>query len=182
MPKVMRKRDGFGEISIQAQRAGKVARNGGHFNRVREPRAQMIAGAVEKNLRLVFEPAERARVDHTVAVALELRAPDGRGFLELASARGIAELRERREDLASELEQIERQILWRPRVASLNCANDARIWRSICSSSVRVRGIKLKFNLARIFQHSPAGRAGCPRQIHTSVENVYPRHKCGNPP
>src|ERR1019366_8007826 len=73
------------------------------FNRVCEPRAQMIAGAVEENLRLVFEPAERARVDDAVAVALELRAPDGRGFLELPSACGVAELREGREDLAFDL-------------------------------------------------------------------------------
>jgi hypothetical protein len=53
---------------------------GGDFNRVREPRAQMVAGAVEKNLRLVFEPAEGARMDDAVAVALVMGAPFGRGF------------------------------------------------------------------------------------------------------
>ncbi len=76
MAEVVRERDGFGEVGVQPQRAGEVAGDGGDFNRVREPRAQMVAGAVEKNLRLVFESAEGARMDHAVAVALVMRAPE----------------------------------------------------------------------------------------------------------
>ena len=45
-------------------------------------------------------------MNDAVAVTLELRAPLGRRFLEMPSARGIAELRERREDLAFDLFQL----------------------------------------------------------------------------
>ena len=83
MAEVVRERDGLGEIGVQPQRAGDVARDGGDFNRVRQPRAEVVAGAVEKNLRLVFQPAEGARVDHAVAVALVLRAPDGRRLRDI---------------------------------------------------------------------------------------------------
>ncbi len=80
MAEVVRERDGLGQVRVQPQRAGDVARDGGDFDRVREARAEMIAGAVEKNLRLVFEPAEGARMDDAVAVALIMRAPVGRRF------------------------------------------------------------------------------------------------------
>jgi hypothetical protein len=65
-----------------------------------EPRAQVIAAAVEENLRLVFEPAKGLRVDHAVAVALVLRPPERRFFALLAAAGVGAELRVRREGLA----------------------------------------------------------------------------------
>ena len=103
MPEVVRERNGLGEIGVEAERAGNVPGTGGHFNRVREPRAEMIAGAAEKNLRLVFEPAEGARMNHAVTVALVLRAPDRRNFLVLATARVAAELGVRCEKLAFEL-------------------------------------------------------------------------------
>ena len=83
MAEVVRQRDGFGQVGVQPQRAGDVARDGGDFNRVRQPRAEMVAGAVEKNLRLVFEPAEGARMDDAVAVALVMRAPVGRRFRDI---------------------------------------------------------------------------------------------------
>src|SRR5262249_45815610 len=41
---------------------------------MRQPRPQMIARAVEKNLRLVFEPAKSARMNDAGAVALKLGA------------------------------------------------------------------------------------------------------------
>ena len=75
MAEVVRQGDGFGEIVIQPQGAGDVARDGGHFDGVREPRAQMVAGAVEENLRLVFQPAKGARMDDAIAVALIMGAP-----------------------------------------------------------------------------------------------------------
>ena len=83
MAEVMRERDGFGQVLVQLQRAGDVARDGGDFDGMREPRAEMVAGAVEKNLRLVFEPAEGARMDDAVAVALVMRAPLGRRFRDI---------------------------------------------------------------------------------------------------
>ncbi len=89
MAEVVRQRDGLGQVLIQPQRAGDVARDGGHLHRVREPRAEVIAGAVEKNLGLVFEPAEGAGMNDAVAVALVMRAPFGRRLRMLAPA-GVA--------------------------------------------------------------------------------------------
>ena len=39
-----------------------------------QSRPQMVAGAVQKNLRLVFEPAKRARMNDPRAVALKFGA------------------------------------------------------------------------------------------------------------
>ena len=136
------------KISVQFQRAGDVARDGGDFNRVREPRAQMVAGAVEKNLRLVFQPAEGARMDDAVAVALVMRAPFRRGLLVFASARVAAELRVGRENLAFDLFQFltgarhgenSGRIISSPAVPARKCraAQTAGGWcpRSSCSGS-----------------------------------------------
>ncbi len=105
MAEVVRKGDGFRQIGVQLERAGDVARDGRDFHRVREPGAKVIAGAVEKNLRLVFEAAKGAGMDDTVTVALIMRAPFWRGLLVIASTRVVAELRVRREDLAFDLFQ-----------------------------------------------------------------------------
>ena len=105
MAEIVGERDGLGEIGVQPERAGDVARDGGDFHRVGEPRAEMVARAVEKNLRLVFEPAEGARVDDAVTVALVLGAPFGRRLGMFAAARVAAELREGREDLPLDLLQ-----------------------------------------------------------------------------
>ena len=97
---IVRQRNGFGEVLIELQRAGDIARNRRDFHRVRQPRAEVVAGAVEKDLRLVFEPAEGARVNDSIAVPLVLRAPFGRRLPVLAPARVGAELRIRRQALA----------------------------------------------------------------------------------
>jgi hypothetical protein len=60
----------------------------------------MIAGAVEKNLGFVFEPAKSAGMNHAIAVALVLSAPQGRFLRMPASPAVTAELRERRERAA----------------------------------------------------------------------------------
>ena len=105
MAEVVRKRNRFRQIRVQPERAGEIARNGSDFNCVRQPRAEMIARAVEKNLRLVFEPAERARMNDAVAVALVLRAPGWRRLVVFSPARVAAELRVRRENLPFDLFQ-----------------------------------------------------------------------------
>src|SRR5207244_10756437 len=62
-----------------------------------QPRSQMIAGAVQENLRLIFEPAKCARMNDAGAVALKL-GPVGVALLPiLSSARVAGLLRERRE-------------------------------------------------------------------------------------
>ena len=50
-------------------------RNLRHLERVRQPRAVVIAGRREEHLRLVLQPAERLAVDDAIAIALE-RRPD----------------------------------------------------------------------------------------------------------
>ena len=88
MAEVMGEGDGFGQVSVQLEGAGDVARYGGDFHRVREPGAEMIAGAVEEHLGLVFETAEGARVDDPVAVPLPRTAPLGlRLGMEAAAGR-----------------------------------------------------------------------------------------------
>ena len=58
MPEVVGERDGFGEVFIQPQRAGDGAADGRHLDGVGQARAEVVAGAVEKDLRLVLEPPE----------------------------------------------------------------------------------------------------------------------------
>jgi len=72
MTKIVRQRDGLGEVLVQAERPCQRPRDARDLNGVRHPRPVMIAGAVEENLRLVFEPAKRAAVDDPVPVALEI--------------------------------------------------------------------------------------------------------------
>jgi hypothetical protein len=99
---IVRQRNGFGEVLIQPQRTGDIARNPGNFHGVRQPRAEVVAGAVEKDLGLIFEAAEGARVNHPVTVPLVMRAPFGRCFMVLAPARVGAELGIRGQALAFE--------------------------------------------------------------------------------
>src|SRR6266853_2378772 len=62
-----------------------------------QSRAKMIAGAVEKDLGLIFEPAKRARVNDPRAVALKLGPVSVALLPILSSARVAGLLRERRE-------------------------------------------------------------------------------------
>jgi hypothetical protein len=106
MTEVVGERDGFSEVFIQLERAGDAAGNGGNFHRVREPCAEMITRAVQKNLRFVFKPAEGARVDDAVAIALVFRAPGGRRLAIFAASTIAAHLRVRRKDFTLDLLQL----------------------------------------------------------------------------
>src|SRR4030081_820146 len=64
---------------------------------MRQPRPQMIAGAVQENLRLVFKPPKRARVNDTSTVALEFGPIDVALAWILSAARVAGFLRERSE-------------------------------------------------------------------------------------
>src|ERR1035441_10842883 len=103
MTEVVREGDGLYQVGVQTERAGNVARDGGDFHRMREARAEVVAGAVEKNLRFVFKPSEGARMNDAVAVTLVLGAPFGRQFGIFAAASVAAELRVGRENLAFDL-------------------------------------------------------------------------------
>src|SRR5438132_11147924 len=74
MPEVVAEADGFGEDFIEAKRLGDRARDLRDLEHVCQARAKVIAFRREKDLRLVFEPAERLAVDDAVAIALIRRA------------------------------------------------------------------------------------------------------------
>src|SRR5688572_17513638 len=97
--KIVGESDGLGEIFIEPQRPRDVPGNACDLNRVRETRAEMIARAVQEDLRLVLKPAKPARVNDAVAIALVLRAPLWRRFLVLSPTCLGAELRVRSKEL-----------------------------------------------------------------------------------
>src|SRR5437867_3331483 len=103
MAQVMRQSDSFREILIQAQRAADVPRDGCDLNRVRQPRPQMVAGAVKKNLGLILEPAKGPRMNNTIPVPLIFGSPFRGRFLILAPSGIGAELGVRSEVLLFEL-------------------------------------------------------------------------------
>ena len=75
VPEIVAERDRFGELLVQPQHLGDRAGDLRHLERVRQPRAVVVAGRREEHLRLVLEPAERLAVDDAIAVALK-RRPD----------------------------------------------------------------------------------------------------------
>ncbi len=81
----MRQRQCLHQILIQAQLCGNGARNLGHFNGMSQPVAKMVRVAVGEDLRLIFKPAKRARMDHAVTVTLEVCAI-GMAWLGIATA------------------------------------------------------------------------------------------------
>ena len=107
MAEVVREGNGLGEVFVDRESAGNVARDASNFHRVREAGAEVVASAVQEDLRLVFEPAERARMDHAVAIALIMGAPFRGGFVMDASARVSAELRVGSEELSFALLQFD---------------------------------------------------------------------------
>ena len=70
MAKVMRQCHRLGQIGVQAKDAGDGARHLGHFDRVGQARAVVVALMFDKNLRLVLQPPKRAGMDDPVPVAL----------------------------------------------------------------------------------------------------------------
>ena len=70
---VVPERDRLGELLVEPQHLGDRPRDLRHLERVREPRAVVVAVRREEHLRLVLQPAERLAVDDAVAVALERR-------------------------------------------------------------------------------------------------------------
>ena len=71
VPQVVRKRERFGQILIQAQGPGNRPCNLSDFEAVGQPDPEMVAVGRDENLGLVAQPAECHRVDDPVAVALE---------------------------------------------------------------------------------------------------------------
>ena len=68
---IVRERQRFGEVFMQAQRAADGAGELRDFETVREARAVMVAFVVDEHLRFIFETAEGGGMDDAIAVALE---------------------------------------------------------------------------------------------------------------
>src|SRR4029077_3606569 len=69
VPDVVHQGQSFGEISVELQRSGDGARDLRDLQRVREPVAEMVGIPRGEDLCFCFEPAERPRMNHAVAVA-----------------------------------------------------------------------------------------------------------------
>ena len=74
MPQIVGQRQGLDQIFVQSQRPADRAGDRGHLQRVRQPRAMVVAQLAGKDLRLRTQPAIRRTVDDAVAVALERAA------------------------------------------------------------------------------------------------------------
>ncbi len=95
MAEIMRQRQGLGEVLVEPQPPRQGARHLGHFERVGEPCAVVIALVEHEDLRLVLQPAERSRMDDAVAIAAEgAAAPARRLGVEPAAAQvGVARIK-----------------------------------------------------------------------------------------
>src|SRR4051812_32105090 len=71
VPEIVAERNRLGQLLVEPQHLGDAARDLRDLERVRQARSIVVARRREKDLRLVFEPAERLAVDDAVAVALE---------------------------------------------------------------------------------------------------------------
>ena len=74
VPEVVPEPDRLGEVLVEPQRARDGARDPARLERVREPRAVVVALGRDEHLRLVLQAPERLGVHDPVAVALERRA------------------------------------------------------------------------------------------------------------
>ena len=74
MAEIVRQRQRLSQVLVEAERARQRAGDLRHFQRMREPRAVMVALVIDEDLRLVCEAAEGGRMDNAVAVAAEIVA------------------------------------------------------------------------------------------------------------
>src|SRR4051794_4986693 len=97
MAEVVADGDRLGQILVEPQPTRDAARNARGLERVRQPRAEMIALGIDEDLRLEPEAAKRLRVDDAVAVALKRRPKPALFVGKLPPARLVRAHRERRE-------------------------------------------------------------------------------------
>ena len=86
MAEIVAKRRRLRQILVEAERTRQRAGDLGHFQRVRQPGAEVVALVEDENLGLVAEPAKRRGVDDAVAVAAEHAAARALGLREAPAA------------------------------------------------------------------------------------------------
>ena len=86
---VVGQRRGFDQVLVQAQAARQGAPDLGHFDRVRQARAEQVALVVQEDLGFVFQPAKGRGVDDAVAVARKGGAGAAGRLGKAAPARGV---------------------------------------------------------------------------------------------
>src|SRR6185437_5944193 len=74
MAEIVREGERLGEVLVETEHPRDRARDLRDFEAVGQPGAVMIALVVDKDLRLVLQPAKRGRMDDAVAVSLKRRA------------------------------------------------------------------------------------------------------------
>jgi len=87
MPQVVPQADSFGEVFIKIKRAGKRPRQLSYLKGMSEPGNVVVAGGSNKDLRFVFQAAERLAVNDAVTVTLESCAYRARVFIYKPSLR-----------------------------------------------------------------------------------------------
>ena len=81
----MAERDCFRQLLVQPKDLRNRARDLRNLERVRQPRAMVIVGLVDQNLRLVHQPAKGGAMDDAIPIARIERAKRMR-FFRMASA------------------------------------------------------------------------------------------------
>ncbi len=95
--------DRLDEVLVQAQRTRHDAGDSGRLERVGHAGAVVVAGRIDEDLRLAFQPAKRLGMDDPVAVALERRTDPAVLFLADAAACLVRTDGRRRERMLFEL-------------------------------------------------------------------------------
>ena len=81
MPKVVTEAGGLDDVRVATEILAERAAHLGHLKRVREAGTNEIVNLRAEHLRLGAQPAQRGRMQHAAAIALELGAAGAlRGF------------------------------------------------------------------------------------------------------
>jgi hypothetical protein len=86
MTEIMNESESFDKVDVESELRGDGARDLRNLDRVRETVAKVVGVPKGENLSLIFEASKGARMDDTVAVALEVVAVRMRRLGEAAPA------------------------------------------------------------------------------------------------